>query len=80
MAAALLLAKAAEQPGLLDSASPALLFGGGLALLAIAAVLVHVVRHLDEEDDFVGLLLSIAGFITGIAGVIGVYRGLFGQS
>lgn len=73
------LAQGAEdkQPGLLDSASPALLFGGGLALLVIGVIMLVISRRIDEDSD-AGSLLNFGGWGLGIIGVLGIYQGLFG--
>ena len=71
------LAEADDESGLLDSASPALLAGGGLALLVIGVIMLIISRRIDEDSD-AGSLLNFGGWGLGIIGVIGIFKGLFG--
>ncbi len=73
------LAQAAEteKSGILDSASPWLLAGGGLGLVVIGVIMLIISRRVDEDSD-AGSLLNIVGWAAGILGLIGLYKGLFG--
>lgn len=65
----------ADKPGLLDSASPQMLFFGGLGLLALGVIMLFIARRIDEESA-PGELLNIAGWIIGIVGILGICSGL----
>ncbi len=65
----------AGKPGLLDSASPLMVFFGGLGLLALGVIMLLIARRIDEESA-PGSLLNICGWIVGIVGILGVCSAL----
>lgn len=62
--------------GLIRSASPEMLLGGGLVLLVISAMLFLATRIAKKGGghDFI----ETAGYVVGGVGLVAIYGGLFG--
>lgn len=77
------LAQAADKPGLLDSASPLMMVGGGLGLLVVGVIMLVIALRTHEGcyrgslPSYVGWVLLLYGGVIIVAiGIVGVCSGL----
>lgn len=66
-----------HKPGLVDSATPVALLFGGLAALVVGVLLLIGATRMPKDSD-AHELMEVAGSLLGIAGVVGMYLGIFG--
>jgi hypothetical protein len=68
-----------EKTGLLATASPGLLLGGGLVAVIMGAIFI-MIGNKQEEDSSPRTFMLWIGWILGIGGVLAVLTAFFGPS